>query len=301
MTNQIIEVPDIAVVKTMDGAKKLLSLRDQKIKKDGKLHNFGAGSGVKYQGDLYVLDSGIIPIVRMTTSKIDPAFSVGKNGDIEVDWGDGTRGKKFTHTYTDGIGTHDIVFLGKNTALTSLWCADNQLIQLDVSQNSEMTRLLCSHNQLSQLDVSMNTSLTLLQCSSNQLSQLDVSKNTALTELYCYNNQLGQLDVSKNTALTLLRCSENLLIQLNISKNTALTELRCFDNQLIQLDVSQNTELTILRCYSNPLLANQSALTTMANSLPQREVNNKGEIQIYNSTSASWIQSICDEKNWTII
>lgn len=70
MTNQIIEVPDIAVVKTVDGAKKLLSLRDQKIKKDENLHNFSAGSGVKYQDDLYVLDSGSIPIVRMTTKKL---------------------------------------------------------------------------------------------------------------------------------------------------------------------------------------------------------------------------------------
>lgn len=55
MINQIIEVPDISIVKTIDGTKQLLSLREQKIKKD-TLQNFGAGSGVKYQDNLYVLD-----------------------------------------------------------------------------------------------------------------------------------------------------------------------------------------------------------------------------------------------------
>lgn len=65
MTNQIIEVPDISIVKRVNGTKQLLSLRDQKIKKAGSLQNFGTGSGVKYQGDLYVLDSGVIPIVTM--------------------------------------------------------------------------------------------------------------------------------------------------------------------------------------------------------------------------------------------
>lgn len=75
------------------------------------MQNFGVGSGVKFQGDLYVLDSGIIPIVRMTTSKIDPSFSVNKLGDIEVDWGDGTREKNvFSHKYTDEFSEHEVNF-----------------------------------------------------------------------------------------------------------------------------------------------------------------------------------------------
>lgn len=57
MGNKIIEVPDISIVKTINGTKRLLSLRNQKIKKDGGLQSFGIGSGIKHQGNLYVLNS----------------------------------------------------------------------------------------------------------------------------------------------------------------------------------------------------------------------------------------------------
>ena len=57
MANQIIEVPDISIVKTVDGTKQLFSLRDQKVKKDGALLDFGTGSGIKAGNDLYVLKS----------------------------------------------------------------------------------------------------------------------------------------------------------------------------------------------------------------------------------------------------
>ena len=54
---------------------------------------------------------------------------------------------------------------------------------------SELTSLYCSDNQLTELDLSMNTKLSTLWCQRNQLTKLDVS-NTALTELQCYMNQL---------------------------------------------------------------------------------------------------------------
>ena len=74
------------------------------------------------------------------------------------------------------------------TALTSLWCDDNQLTSLNVSKN---------------------TALTSLSCGGNQIKSLDVSKNTALTDLYCRQSNLTSLDVSKNTALTSLDCDGN--------------------------------------------------------------------------------------------
>ena len=66
--------------------------------------------------------------------------------------------------------------------------------------------LYCNENQLTQLDVSDNTDLSFLECHNNQLTQLDISKNTDLVRLFCYNNQLIQLDVSKNTKLSFLEC-----------------------------------------------------------------------------------------------
>jgi len=50
-----------------------------------------------------------------------------------------------------------------------LWCTDNQLMALDVSQNPNLGSLRCQNNQLTNLDVSQNLDLTHLYCDSNQL------------------------------------------------------------------------------------------------------------------------------------
>ncbi len=99
--------------------------------------------------------------------------------------------------------------MSKNTELTELDCAVNQLAELDLSKNTALGALYCERNQLISLDVSKNTKLTDLSCSGNQLTSLDVSLNTELVELYCQRNQLTTLDVSKNTKLTELCCYNN--------------------------------------------------------------------------------------------
>ena len=141
------------------------------------------------------------------------------------------------------------------TSLNILWCTDNQLTALDVSENTALTKLNCCFNKLTSLDVSKNTALTILECNANRLTSLDVSKNTALTELNCSINKLTALDVSKNTALTELYCNDNQLTSLDVSKNTALISLSCACNQLTSLDVSKNTALTKLNCSINKLTA----------------------------------------------
>ena len=150
------------------------------------------------------------------------------------------------------------------TSLNILWCTDNQLTALDVSENTALTELYCNANQLTSLDVSKNTALTKLYCYNNQLTTLDVNKNTALTDLACKSNQLTALDVSKNTALTYLDCYANQLTTLDVSKNTALTELYCNANRLTSLNVSKNTALTDLDCRNNQLTSLDISNTDMS-------------------------------------
>ncbi|SCI26945.1 Internalin-J precursor [uncultured Ruminococcus sp.] len=153
------------------------------------------------------------------------------------------------------------------TSLNILWCTDNQLTALDVSENTALTKLNCCFNKLTSLDVSKNTALTILECNANRLTSLDVSKNTALTELNCSINKLTALDVSKNTALTELYCNDNQLTSLDVSKNTALISLSCVCNQLTSLDVSKNTALISLSCVCNQLtsldVSKNTALTKL--------------------------------------
>ena len=154
------------------------------------------------------------------------------------------------------------------TALQQLYCGNNKITTLDVSQNMALWFLLCESNQLTTLDVSQNTALGFLYCDNNKITTLDVSQNTALTQLNCYNNLLTSLDVSQNTALKGLGCGANLLTSLDVSKNTALTSLACSFNQLTSLDVSQNTALTFLDCHDNQLtsldVSQNKALTTLS-------------------------------------
>ena len=106
-------------------------------------------------------------------------------------------------------GITDLTGIEHFTALTELYCFNNQLTSLDVSKNTALTYLNCNSNQLTSLDVSQNTALTELSCSINQLTSLDVSGCTALMTLSCVFNQLTSLDVSKNTALTRINCYNN--------------------------------------------------------------------------------------------
>ena len=91
----------------------------------------------------------------------------------------------------------DLTGIEDFTALTHLYCYDNQLTSLDVSQNTALTDLHCWSNQLTSLDVSNNTALTNLGCQDNQLTSLDLrnGNNTYFVYFYCKDNLLYCIDV----------------------------------------------------------------------------------------------------------
>ena len=97
-----------------------------------------------------------------------------------------------------------------------MYCHNNLLTSINLSQNLALTDLNCLNNQLTSLDVSNNTSLASLNCQFNQLTSLDVSHNLALDYLYCIGNKLSTLDVSNNSALTDLSCYDNKLTSLKL-------------------------------------------------------------------------------------
>jgi Leucine-rich repeat (LRR) protein len=80
------------------------------------------------------------------------------------------------------------------------------IISLDISSKGitdltgiedfyQLRILYCNNNQLSTINLSQNTLLEWLYCRSNQLISLDVSENPNLTKLNCKNNQLTILNV----------------------------------------------------------------------------------------------------------
>ncbi len=171
--------------------------------------------------------------------------------------GDGVLSKEeieaVTEIYVNKKGISDLSGLKYFINLRALYCTDNQLTSLDVSNNTALAEIKCNGNQLTTLDVSNNRALLWVHCKDNQLTSLDISNNSKMEELRCDNNQLTTLDVSKNTALTGLYCDGNQITTLDVSKNTSLFDLSCSSNQLTTLDVSNNTSLRYLFCYSNQL------------------------------------------------
>ncbi len=134
--------------------------------------------------------------------------------------------------------------------------AQNSLTSLDVSKNTLLTQLYCSNNNLTALNVSNNRVLISLDCSNdvwrngqNSLTSLDVSKNTLLTEFNCSNNKLVSLDISNNKALTRLYCSNNRLSALDVINNKALSFIDCTGNP----GQDGVFELTVLRRENNSL------------------------------------------------
>ena len=157
--------------------------------------------------------------------------------------------------------------LSENTGILYLYCYDNQLITLDISKNHLLQELNCRNNLLTDLDLSANADLVYLFCNNNQLTSLDFSQNRDLIAIDLAHNQLQDLDISNNPELWLVGLWGNQLRELNVSNNPQLGWLNCDSNQLTGLDLSDNPALEWLDCRSNQLttldLTNNPALLSL--------------------------------------
>ncbi len=127
--------------------------------------------------------------------------------------------------YLNQKNINDLTGIEDFVALTVLYCSDNNLTNLNVSQNGALVQLYCTDNSLENLDVSQNAVLTGLWCGGNQLINLIV--NTNLNALFCFGNQLTSLNLSQNTNLEYFDCDSNQLTCLNI-KNGNNTNMQSF-------------------------------------------------------------------------
>ena len=152
-----------------------------------------------------------------------------------------------SHNIKDLTGIEDF------TSLTILYCANNDLTNINVTKNIHLKDLQCNRNELTSLDVSKNTKLEILICNENKLSSLDISKQPNLRSLEVSFNVITSLDIMLNPALETLHCRNNLLSQIDISSNAELVSLICSSNKLNNLDISLNKSLNFLECSDNLL------------------------------------------------
>ena len=124
------------------------------------------------------------------------------------------------------------------TALEKLYCSDNELTELDLSQNTKLKELNCRTNRLTALDLRNNTELQMVICSQNALTELNLSHHPELEDVNCSDNALTELDLRSNSKLTNLEAGGNIR-EITLTGNTFdLTNLPVF------FDASRMSELT---------------------------------------------------------
>lgn len=158
--------------------------------------------------------------------------------------------------------------ISNNLKLMVLRCNDNPLKSLVLSNNQKLRELMCNNTSIAQLDISHNPELVYLNCANAQLTRLDISNNPNLGDMNCGQNSLTVLDLSHQSELVSLGCANNHLTSLNLSHNPGLQFLWCLSNSLSELDLSNNAELYLLSCGANSLtsldISNNIALKHLA-------------------------------------
>ena len=177
--------------------------------------------------------------------------AINTNGNTEIECSEATA---FTGTISvPNLSISDLTGIEAFTNITVLECQNNQLTtSLNLSNNTALTRLWCFNNQITSLDISNNTVLDRLRCQNNQLTSLDISNNTDLFFLSCGDNQLTSIDVSNNTALGVFFCNSNSLTSLDVSANTSLFYLLCQNNNLSSLNVANSNNTNFMDPVGTP-------------------------------------------------
>jgi Leucine-rich repeat (LRR) protein len=160
--------------------------------------------------------------------------------------------------------------------LTLLWCANNQITSLDLTNNLALQDLDCSHNIINQINLPDFTYGISANIGFNELYTIDLSNLSKIVTLYLNNNHLsnvafnnpnpylydGGIDLSNNPLVTLdmnqLHNSPVMMgepydaIALN---NTLLRQIICPPAFLKYYYISNNTNLEIIS-FKNELLEN---------------------------------------------
>lgn len=92
--------------------------------------------------------------------------------------------------------------LSKNTELTSLDLAGNNLTSINLDNNKALVSLWIDDNALTEIDLSQNTKLKYILIRKNFLTSLDVSNNPNINSIDTMDNALMALDLTNNINIT---------------------------------------------------------------------------------------------------
>lgn len=154
--------------------------------------------------------------------------------------------------YCEGMGVKSLQGVEYFLDLQGLWCKDNEIESMDISNLKDIRGVWCSGNKFTTLDFSPNPELVWVYCFDCELTSLNVSHNPKLAYLECNTNPLAELDVTHNPELEHLTCGSCELTTLDLSKNPKLSHLDAFRNHFTELDVTGNPKMKRLDIWDNP-------------------------------------------------
>lgn len=111
---------------------------------------------------------------------------------------------------------------------------------------TNLTTLYCNNNAIKELNVTPLKKLAYLDCYGCKIENLNVSSNTNLVNLSCYTNRLETIDIAALTKLTHLYIADNRLTEVKINPLANLDLLECYRNRLTELDIRPFPNLTYI-------------------------------------------------------
>ncbi len=157
-----------------------------------------------------------------------------------------------TNLNIGGLSIADLTGIEDFTALLNLYCYDNLLTSIDISQNINLKGFVAYNNQLTTLNTSQNSALEQLIVSTNQIGSIDLTQNTLLSTLWIGGNQLTTLDLSLNSNIVSLIVTGNQLTTLDLSLNPNITNFVCNSiNSITSLNFKNGNNTIVTQFVTN--------------------------------------------------
>ena len=207
---------------------------------------------IPHAGTHKVNAAGLIPIDQAHFP--DPVFRSVISSSCDLDGNrylDDNEIAMTRNIYCEGMGIRSIKGVEYFTALQGLWCKDNNIASMDLSNNKDLRGVWCSGNDFTSLDFSGNPELVWVYCYDCNLTYLNVSNNPKMAYIECNTNPLSSLDLTHNPELEHLMCGSCELTTLDVSRNPNLQHLDAFRNHLTSLDLTHNPKMKRLDIWDN--------------------------------------------------
>ena len=147
----------------------------------------------------------------------------------------------------DGIIDED-----ENIYLRNIWCNNCGIRSLKgIEYFTELRGLYCMDNKIKTMDLSNNKLLTGVWCSGNLFTSLDFTANPDLEWVYCFDCKLKSFNIRNNPKISYVEINSNPLTELDVTQNPLLEHLTCGDCGLKELDLSNNPNLQHLDAMRN--------------------------------------------------